>query len=72
MAYISARPFVTPPTRSVEESVRSVREFAARKAARKNYQPPKDPNDFYRRNGSAFAAEESAKEMRRRLGERDE
>jgi hypothetical protein len=73
--YISSRPLRESEqsrTPSVEESVGAVRAHAARRLAKKNWQPPKDPNGFYTRNGSAFAAQESAAEARRRQGERDD
>ena len=54
------RPHEVKPTPSVEQSAASVKAFTERKLAKKNWQLPKDPNDFYRRQGSAFAAKESA------------
>lgn len=71
--YISARPLresERPHTRSIDESLKAIRNRLDEKARKRNWQPPKDPNDFYRRNGSAFAAHESAVEAARRQGEK--
>lgn len=68
--YPSAWRFDEARIPSVEESAASVRAFEERRLAKKNWQPPKDPNEFYTRNGSAFAAHESAKEAARRQGEK--
>ena len=69
MAYISKgplRPHERARIPSIEESARSVRAHEARKLAKKNWQPPKDPSDFYRRNGLASDAAVSAQTAAKR------
>lgn len=61
--YISARPLRESErhrTPSIEESVRAVKAHADRRRARKNWQPKKDPDNFYRRQGLPSEAQASS------------
>ncbi len=65
----SARPLLEherPRQRSLHESLDSIQSDLTAKARKRNWQPPKDRNEFYRRNGSAFAAKESAETAAKR------